>query len=126
MKQQPFSIYCEKFRLAIREFKIFAHGLSLDLRLFGFITLWRQTPCTSFVSSTANETSNESFKPNEHEFEIVCNAVDILCKNDCPRRAPRLLTVALIIFSPPKFRARRLFQMLRTDLCDLSLRIPVN
>ena len=42
--------------LAIREFKIFAHGLSLDLRLFGFITLWRKTPSTLFAFCTANAT----------------------------------------------------------------------
>jgi len=65
MKQQPFSIYCEKFRLAIREFKIFAHGLSLDLRLFGFITLWRQTPSTLFAFCTANATQGRSLKMNE-------------------------------------------------------------
>jgi hypothetical protein len=41
---------------AIREFKIFDHGQLLDLKRFGFITLWRQTPCTLFVSCTANET----------------------------------------------------------------------
>src|SRR5438309_10054213 len=42
--------------LAIREFKIFAHGLSLDLRLFGFITLWRQMRSTLFAFCTANAT----------------------------------------------------------------------
>jgi hypothetical protein len=50
---------------AIRDFKIFAHGQSLDLKRFGFITLWRKTPSTLFASSTANETSGESFKVNE-------------------------------------------------------------
>src|ERR1700739_1590550 len=45
---------------AIREFKIFDHGRLLDLKRFGFITLWRQTPCTLFVSCTANETSNSN------------------------------------------------------------------
>ena len=42
--------------LAILDFEIFARGPSLDLKRFGFITLWRQTPCTFFVSCTANET----------------------------------------------------------------------
>jgi plasmid stabilization system protein ParE len=51
---------------AIRDFKIFAHGPSMDLKRFGFITLWRKTPCTLFVSSTANETSGGSFKANEY------------------------------------------------------------
>ena len=41
---------------AIRDFKIFAHGRLLDLKRFEFITLWKQTPCTLFVSCTANGT----------------------------------------------------------------------
>jgi len=41
---------------AIREFKIFDHGRLLDLKRFGFTMCWRKTPCTLFVSCTANET----------------------------------------------------------------------
>jgi len=52
--------------LAIRVSKIFAHGRSLDLKRFGFITPWRKTASTLFVSSTANETSGASFKVNEY------------------------------------------------------------
>jgi len=62
--------------LAIRGFKIFAHGPSLDLKRFGFITFWKQMSYTLFPSFTADETSSESFKPNEYEFEIVWNAAD--------------------------------------------------
>jgi len=39
-----------RYSSAIREFTIFDHGGKLDLKRFGFITLWRQTPCTLFVS----------------------------------------------------------------------------
>src|SRR5437899_1832087 len=51
--------------LATRDFKIFTHGRSLDLKRFGFITFSKQTPCTLFASCTANETSGGSFKMNE-------------------------------------------------------------
>src|SRR5215510_9828575 len=67
----PFNHYAKILMLvrdippAIRDFKIFAHGRSLDLNRFGFITLWRATFSTSFVSCTANETSGGSFKMNE-------------------------------------------------------------
>jgi plasmid stabilization system protein ParE len=50
---------------AIRDFKIFAHGPSLDLKRFASITFSRQTPCTLFVSCTANETSGGSLKMND-------------------------------------------------------------
>jgi hypothetical protein len=51
--------------LALRNFKIFAHGRLLDLNQSGFITCWTKTSSTSFGFCTANEMLNVSSNMRE-------------------------------------------------------------
>jgi hypothetical protein len=71
LSRAPFNHYAKivmwvrDILLTTRNFKRFDQGRSLDLKLFAFITLYRETPCKFFASCTANETSGGFFKVNE-------------------------------------------------------------